>query len=79
MALSEKGISRAEKDKNKEIRVSNIVEKFTIMLYETVVRSLLEKDKVLFSFLMTTKLMMEERKMINSAEILFFAGGGAAL
>jgi dynein heavy chain len=79
MALFEKGISRAEKDKNKEIRVSNIVEKFTIMLYETVVRSLLEKDKVLFSFLMTTKLMMEERKMINSAEIMFFAVGGTAL
>lgn len=79
MLLFEKGIARAEKDKNKEIRVNNIVEKFTLMLYEVVVRSLLEKDKVLFSFLMTTKLMMEERKMITSGEIMFFAVGGTAL
>jgi dynein heavy chain len=60
MKLFEKGIEKAEKSEvksNKEQRVNNIIEKFTIMLYEHVVRSLLEKDKLLFSFLMTTKLM----------------------
>lgn len=79
MSLFERGISKAEKDKNKENRVKNIVERFTHILYETVVRSLLEKDKLLFSFLLTTKLMQEERKLINSSEVMFFAVGGTAL
>lgn len=77
--MFERGISKSDKDKNKETRVNNIVERFTHILYETVVRSLLEKDKLLFSYLMTTKLMMEERKMIDSKEVMFFAVGGTAL
>ena len=82
MILFEKAISKAEKaekDKTKEIRVRNIIDKFTTMLYEIIVRSLLEKDKLLFSFLITTKLMMEERKQIVSSEVRFLAVGGTAL
>lgn len=76
----EKAIQKAEPNKEKkEIRVSNIREKFTQILYEQIIRSLLEKDKLLFSFLMTIKLMQEERKTVTSAEVRFFTVGGTAI
>ena len=58
----------------KEKRCQNIIEKFTIILYENVCRSLLEKDKLLFSFLMCIKIMQSEGK-INNAELRFLLVG----
>jgi len=58
----------------KEKRCQNIIEKFTIILYENVCRSLLEKDKLLFSFLMCIKIMQSENK-INNSELRFLLVG----
>ena len=58
----------------KDRRCLNIIEKFTIILYENVCRSLLEKDKLLFSFLMCMKIMLSENK-VGQAELRFFLVG----
>ena len=44
-------------------------------LYESICRSLLEKDKLIFSFLMTLKVMGSEGK-VSSNEIRFTMVGG---
>jgi len=62
----------------KERRCLNIIEKFTTILYENVCRSLLEKDKLLFSFLMCVKIMQSENK-IDMSELRFFLVGGTGI
>lgn len=58
---------KAIKDSNhsKENRSKNIIEKFQLLLYSTICRSLLEKDKFLFSFLMCLKIMILENKVMD--------------
>lgn len=55
VALFEKGIDKAIP--GKENRCRNIIDKFQILLYESICRALLEKDKLIFSFLMTMKVL----------------------
>ncbi len=42
------------------------------------VRSLLEKDKLLFSFLLCIKILQNEKKVIDAAEIRYLMVGGTA-
>ncbi|KAL4494234.1 hypothetical protein ABPG73_018753, partial [Tetrahymena malaccensis] len=71
-----KGIKTAAPAKdNKENRSKNIINQFQILLYESICRSLLEKDKLIFSFLMCMKILEIEKK-INSQTIRFLMVGG---
>ncbi|XP_064629143.1 dynein axonemal heavy chain 1-like isoform X2 [Lineus longissimus] len=70
------GIANAERAENLTQRIKNINEYFTFSLYSNVCRSLFEKHKLLFSFLLSTRIMMHDGK-INMDEWRFMLAGGA--
>ena len=47
-------------------RIPNIIKTFTELIYTNVCWSLFEKDKLLFSLLMTIKVMEEVKKIVPS-------------
>ncbi|XP_052086994.1 dynein axonemal heavy chain 1-like isoform X4 [Mytilus californianus] len=69
------GISQAERADNLQQRVLNINNYFTFSLYSNVCRSLFEKDKLLFAFLLCTRMKMY-RGEINMDEWRFMLAGG---
>lgn len=72
--------SLAESSKSEELnlRIEYIIGHFTLSIYNNVCRSLFEKDKLLFSLLLTISLM-KERKQINEEVWYFLLTGGVAL
>ena len=70
-------LSLEKSDKHNDIsrRAVNIKDHFQYSLYQNVNRSLLEKDKLLFSFLLCTELMNSENK-IDKQLIPFFLTSG---
>lgn len=46
-----------------ELRIENINEYFTFSLYSNVCRSLFEKHKLMFAFLLCTRIMMNDNKI----------------
>ena len=69
----------AMNDSNKDVaneaeRVAVLIDFFTYSLYRNVCRSLFEKDKVLYSFLVCSRLMLEEKK-ITLDELRFSLSG----
>lgn len=52
-------------------RIVNINEHFTFNLYSNVCRSLFEKHKLLFAFLLTVRILMAENKIIAVSVKLF--------
>jgi dynein heavy chain, axonemal len=64
-------INQAEKSSILDERLGHLKEAFTYILYVNVCRSLFEKDKLLFSFLLTIKIMMSEGKL-DSRELRYF-------
>ena len=78
IALFELSIEKAKESKNLEDRLKNLNECFTYLLYQNVCRSLFEKDKLIFSFLLTTKIMLGKMKL-DAAEIRFFLQGSTSM
>merc|ERR1711871_1271756 len=77
IALFELSIEKAPESKGEE-RLRNLNETFTYMLYQNVCRSLFEKDKLIFSFLLTTRIMLGKEKL-DSAELRFFLQGSTSM
>lgn len=71
-------IDKATKAHVLEDRLRNLSDHFTAMLYKNVCRSLFEKHKLLFSFLLSIKIMQGEDRM-NGEELRFFLQGATSL
>nr|XP_043909238.1 dynein axonemal heavy chain 3-like [Solea senegalensis] len=59
-------------------RINNIVEHFTLCIYKNICRSLFEKDKLLFSLLLTVGIM-QGRDQVDNQVWQFLLTGGIAL
>lgn len=71
-------IETASKSKVLEKRLMFLRETFTYNLYQNVCRSLFEKDKVLYSFVLYSTILIANNE-INKEELVFFLTGGIGL
>ena len=71
-------IANSEKGRDVKKRLENLDAHFTYSLYKNVCRSLLEKDKLLFSFLLTTRIM-DGKGEVDKAEWFYLLTGGMGL
>jgi dynein heavy chain len=71
-------IKNSDKSSDLEIRMDNLIKHFTRSLYNNVCRSLLEKDKLLFSFLLCVKILFGDGE-IDPNEWYFLLTGGVAM
>ncbi|KAJ7549209.1 hypothetical protein O6H91_07G045600 [Diphasiastrum complanatum] len=76
--LFEYSILNSEKSHDLALRLTTLQEHFKCTLYCNVCRSLFEKDKLLFVFLMALKLAADEAKL-DLDELRFLMTGGVAL
>ena len=73
--LYKDSVVEAEKSNNPADRTRNIINQFTSNLYQNVCRSLFEKDKLLFSFLMCIKILSNTDDKEFQSEIRFLMTG----
>ncbi|NXN95540.1 DYH3 protein, partial [Rhinopomastus cyanomelas] len=71
-------ITKSTKSEDLEERIKNITEHFTVSIYNNVCRSLFEKDKLLFSLLLTVSIM-KGKDQIDNEVWRFLLTGGVAL
>uniref|UniRef100_A0A8B9MGM6 Dynein axonemal heavy chain 3 n=1 Tax=Accipiter nisus TaxID=211598 RepID=A0A8B9MGM6_9AVES len=71
-------IAKSKKSEDLEERIKNITNHFTISIYNNVCCSLFEKDKLLFSFLLTVGIM-KGKDQIDDEVWRFLLTGGVAL
>ncbi|XP_032957944.1 dynein axonemal heavy chain 3 isoform X1 [Rhinolophus ferrumequinum] len=71
-------LAHSRKSEQLEQRILNIIEHFTLSVYNNVCRSLFEKDKLLFSLLLTIGIL-KEKQQIDEAVWYFLLTGGVAL
>jgi dynein heavy chain len=68
-------IQQAAKADTLKERIHNINEHFTFNLYSNVCRSLFEKHKLLFAFLLAVRIMMNKGQILMDEYRFFLAGG----
>ena len=78
MHLFDRSVNASEASDDIATRIDNVVEHFRYYLFTNVCRSLFEKDKLLFSFMLTIKVLQHEGK-VDPAEWFFFMTGGTAI
>jgi len=76
--LFDTAIKNSEKSEELEERIDFLNKEFLESLYRNICRSLFEKDKLLFSFLLTIKLMDMEGE-IDHDDLRFLLTGGVSL
>jgi dynein heavy chain len=74
MSLFDTAIDKAAKSAVLEERLRALNDTFTYTLYKNVCRSLFEKDKLLFSFLLAIKIMLGQKTLEAQSVRLFFQG-----
>ncbi|CAK6445071.1 unnamed protein product [Pipistrellus nathusii] len=78
ISLYTQSLAHSKKSDNLELRIEHIIQYFTFSIYNNVCRSLFEKDKLVFSLLLTIGILKEKR--LISEEIWYFLlTGGVAL
>jgi dynein heavy chain len=78
ISLYEDAIIQAPKSTNLEERLQHLKDTFTLILYTNVCRSLFEKDKLLFSFLLTSRIQLGQNRM-DEGELRFFLQGSTSM
>uniref|UniRef100_A0A383V949 AAA+ ATPase domain-containing protein n=1 Tax=Tetradesmus obliquus TaxID=3088 RepID=A0A383V949_TETOB len=76
VALFEDTLAKADKARDLGKRIDNLVAHFQYSLYVQVCRSLFEKDKLLFAFLMTVHLKAHIAKSLDWSQLRFLLTGG---
>lgn len=69
-------IESANKSKDLNRRLKFLMDAITVNLYNNVCRSIFEKDKLLFSFLLTCKIMISCNQLQRRSFIYFLKGNG---
>ena len=77
-AMRTQAIKDSEPSSDLDTRLANLDAYFTYFLYKMVCRSLFEKDKLLFSFLLCTR-MMRALGTLSSEDFRFLLTGGIAV
>ncbi|PRP75973.1 hypothetical protein PROFUN_01689 [Planoprotostelium fungivorum] len=72
------GIANAKKSQQLEERLEHLNQYFTLSLFRNVCRSLFEKHKLLFSFLLTSRLM-DNQGQLDHMEWRFLLSGGTSI
>ncbi|CAM9110379.1 unnamed protein product, partial [Ectocarpus fasciculatus] len=78
ISLYETAILQAPKSTNLDERLQHLKDTFTFILYKNVCRSLFEKDKLLFSFLLCSRIQLGQDRM-DEAELRFFLQGSTSM
>ncbi|GLI65190.1 hypothetical protein VaNZ11_008652 [Volvox africanus] len=73
-----RAIADSQRSDDLDDRLQLLNSYFTFFLYQNVCRSLFEKDKLLFAFVLVSKLQMDEHKMAPD-ELRFMLTGGVAM
>ena len=68
------GVDKAPESNELEIRLDNLNTYFTYSLYENICRSLFERHKLIFSFMLTVKIL-EGKKEMDELEWRYFLAG----